>query len=75
MDLLNRGTTLPNDFLGKEFSYINRGFILVELFILIVAEFGWLTTFFDRFFPVLGKEFGLFPLGVFQVMYVLSPSL
>ena len=35
-------------------------------------------AFFDRFFPVLGSEFGLGALGVFQTLYVsilfLSPS-
>jgi hypothetical protein len=27
-------------------------------------------AFFDRFFPVLGSEFGLGALGVFQTLYV-----
>ena len=31
-----------------------------------VSECGWPAPFFDRFFPVLGSDFGLGPLGIFQ---------
>lgn len=33
-----------------------------------VSEIGWPTSFFNRFFPVLGSEFGVGALGVFQCL-------
>jgi hypothetical protein len=33
---------------------------------LVLSEVGWPITFFDHFFPVLGSNFGLGPLGIFQ---------
>lgn len=32
----------------------------------LVSEVSWPMSFFDRFFPVLGSEFGLGALGIFQ---------
>lgn len=32
------------------------------------AEIGWPSHFFDRFFPVLGRDFGLGALGIFQAL-------
>lgn len=32
-------------------------------------------SFFDRFFPVLGSQFGLGSLGIFQGLYVLFFSI
>ena len=32
----------------------------------ILAEAGWPEVFFKRYFPVLGPEFGLGALGIFQ---------
>jgi len=40
---------------------------------LVLSEIGWPIAFFNRFFPVLGSEFGLGPLGVMQCLYVPSP--
>jgi hypothetical protein len=31
-----------------------------------VSEISWPMSFFDRFFPVLGSQFGLGALGIFQ---------
>lgn len=33
-----------------------------------VSEVGWPASFFDRFFPVLGRSFGLGALGIFQCL-------
>lgn len=38
------------------------------LMIKIVSEMSWPMKFFDRFFPVLGSEFGLGALGIFQTL-------
>ena len=35
-----------------------------------MSEFGWPSAFFNRFFPVLGSDFGLGALGVFQCLCV-----
>ena len=39
-----------------------------------MSEIGWYTDFFDRYFPVLGSNFGLGILGIFQCLSVLLPS-
>lgn len=39
-----------------------------------VSEISWPMKFFDRYFPVLGSEFGLGALGIFQCLYVSYPS-
>ena len=36
-----------------------------------MSEVGWYTSFFDRYFPVLGSNFGLGILGIFQCLSVL----
>ncbi|KAG6841787.1 hypothetical protein C0991_006671 [Blastosporella zonata] len=33
-----------------------------------MSEFGWPSRFFDHYFPVLGKDFGLGALGVMQCL-------
>ena len=33
-----------------------------------MSEFGWPSVFFTKFFPVLGKEFGLGALGLIQML-------
>jgi len=47
---------------------INRLFIIFQVVMLILSEIGWPALFFDRFFPVLGKDFGLGVIGVFQCL-------
>jgi hypothetical protein len=44
--------------------------IIFQVLILLLSEFGWPSAFFNRFFPVLGKDFGLGPLGIVQCLYV-----
>lgn len=36
------------------------------------VRIGWPAIFFDRFFPVLGKDFGVGALGVMQCLYVVA---
>lgn len=35
-----------------------------------LSEVGWPQAFFDRFFPILGSDFGLGALGIMQVLCV-----
>ena len=45
---------------------VNRLLIIFQIIVLILSEVGWPLAFFDRYFPVLGSDFGLGPLGIFQ---------
>jgi len=47
---------------------LNRLFIIGQTIVLILSEIGWPSKFFSRYFPVLGKEFGLGPLGLIQML-------
>lgn len=40
----------------------------------VVSELGWPAVFFDQFFPVLGSDFGLGALGIFQALCVFFPD-
>jgi hypothetical protein len=61
-------TTVPNQPAGAFWAVLNRLLIIGQVIILMLSEFGWPATFFDRFFPVLGKDFGLGALGVIQCL-------
>ncbi|KAI0053954.1 hypothetical protein FA95DRAFT_1529759 [Auriscalpium vulgare] len=61
-------STVPDQPAGVFWAVVNRLFIIFQVIFLILAEVEWPITFFDRFFPVLGSEFGLGALGVFQCL-------
>ena len=61
-----RGSTVPNQPAGVFWAVLNRLLIIGQAIVLLLSEFGWPAAFFDRFFPVLGKDFGLGALGVMQ---------
>jgi hypothetical protein len=63
-----RGSTVPNQPAGAFWAVINRLFIIFQVIILFLSETGWPAKVFDRFIPVLGKNFGLGPLGVIQCL-------
>jgi len=42
--------------------------IIFQVIILLLSEFGWPSAFFSRFFPILGKDFGLGALGIIQCL-------
>ena len=48
--------------------------IIIQVIILLLSEIGWPSAFFARFFPVLGPDFGLGALGIFQSLYVVFSS-
>ncbi|KAF9528738.1 hypothetical protein CPB83DRAFT_893986 [Crepidotus variabilis] len=62
------GSTVPNQPAGAFWAVLNRLFIVFQAAILILSELGFPSKFFDKFFPVLGRQFGLGPLGLFQML-------
>jgi len=60
------GSTVPNQPAGPFWAVVASLLIIVQTIILFLSECGWPAPFFDRFFPVLGSNFGLGPLGIFQ---------
>jgi len=61
------GSTVPNQPGGPFFAVLNRLFIIFQTVVLIMAEVEYPSDMFNRFFPVLGSEFGVGALGLFQV--------
>ncbi|KAI9508456.1 hypothetical protein F5148DRAFT_1196296 [Russula earlei] len=62
------GSTVPNQAAGVFWAVVNRLFIIFQLVFLLLSELSWPMAFFDNFFPVLGSQFGLGALGVFQCL-------
>ncbi|KAI3608686.1 hypothetical protein WG66_003837 [Moniliophthora roreri] len=60
------GSTVPNQPAGIFWAVLNRLLIIGQTVVLILSELGWPSAFFDRYFPVLGKDFGLGALGLIQ---------
>ncbi|TCD63166.1 hypothetical protein EIP91_005894 [Steccherinum ochraceum] len=75
-DLLNcdyiENSTVPNQPAGVFWAVVNRLLIIFQIIALIMSEASWPMAFFDRFFPVLGRNFGLGPLGIFQGLIAAS---
>ncbi|KAJ3986048.1 hypothetical protein F5890DRAFT_1506524 [Lentinula detonsa] len=71
-DMLNcdyiEDSTVPNQPAGVFWAVLNRLLIIGQTVVLVLSELGWPSKFFDRFFPVLGKDFGLGALGVIQCL-------
>jgi len=61
-------STVPNQPAGEFWAILNRLLIVFQVIALILSEIGWPMEFFNRFFPVLGDNFGLGPLGVMQCL-------
>jgi len=57
---------VPNQPAGVFWAVVNRLLIIFQVIALILAEMGWPSVFFERYFPVLGPSFGLGALGIFQ---------
>ena len=64
----SRNSTIPGQRGGIAWAVINRLFIIAQVTILAFSEVDLFPQLFDRFFPVVGPEFGLGPLGVFQCL-------
>ncbi|KAN0141895.1 hypothetical protein V8E53_000357 [Lactarius tabidus] len=61
-------STVPNQPAGVFWAVLNRLLIIFQVIALILSEIGWPMSFFNRYFPVLGSDFGLGPLGVMQCL-------
>jgi len=61
-------STVPNQPAGEFWAVLNRLLIIAQIFVLILSEVGYPEKFFNRFFPVLGPNFGLGPLGVMECL-------
>jgi len=62
------GTTVPNQPAGVFWAVLNRLLIIGQVVVLILSEVGWPAAFFARFFPILGRDFGLGALGIIQCL-------
>ncbi|KAH9976793.1 hypothetical protein BGW80DRAFT_1436106 [Lactifluus volemus] len=60
------GSTVPNEPAGVFWAVLNRLLLIFQIVVLFLSEIGWPAKFFNRYFPVLGPEFGLGALGVMQ---------
>ena len=61
-------STVPNEPAGEFWAILNLLLIIFQILALILSEIGWPVEFFNRFFPVLGSDFGLGPLGVIECL-------
>jgi hypothetical protein len=64
------GSTVPNEPAGVFWAVLNRLLLIFQIIVLFLSEIGWPAKLFNRYFPVLGPEFGLGALGVMQGLYV-----
>ncbi|KAF8905603.1 hypothetical protein CPB85DRAFT_1376778 [Mucidula mucida] len=62
------GSTVPNQAAGIFWAVLNRLLIIFQTVFLILSEVGWPASFFQRFFPILGEDFGLGALGIIQCL-------
>ncbi|KAJ6622887.1 hypothetical protein B0H10DRAFT_1944214 [Mycena sp. CBHHK59/15] len=62
------GSTVPNQPAGVFWAVVASLLIIFQVVILLLSELGWPAVFFDKYFPVLGADFGLGALGIFQCL-------
>ncbi|KAK7455102.1 hypothetical protein VKT23_010973 [Stygiomarasmius scandens] len=62
------GSNVPNQAAGVFWAVVSTLLIIAQSIILFLSECSWPLPFFDRFFPVIGTNFGLGPLGIFQCL-------
>lgn len=60
------GSTVPNQPAGAFWAVVNRLLIIAQTIVLVLSELGWACRFFDRYFPILGSDFGVGPVGIMQ---------
>ncbi|KAF8578885.1 hypothetical protein K439DRAFT_1654705 [Ramaria rubella] len=61
-------STVPNQPAGVFWAVVNRLLILFQVIVLVLSEMSWPQAFFNSYFPVLGKDFGLGALGIFECL-------
>jgi len=60
------GSTVPNQPAGVFWAIVSSLLVIFQTVVLFLSEVGWPAPFFERYFPVLGRGFGLGALGIFQ---------
>ena len=63
-----RNSTVPNQAAGAFWAVLNRLLIIAQVIALTLSELGWPMRFFEAYFPVLGRNFGVGALGVIQCL-------
>jgi len=61
-------STIPNEPAGAAWGVLNRLLIIFQVVVLFMSEVGWPAIFFDRYFPILGRDFGVGALGLIQCL-------
>jgi len=61
-------STIPNEPAGAAWGVLNRLLIIFQVVVLVMSEVGWPAVFFDKYFPILGKDFGVGALGLIQCL-------
>ncbi|ESK90209.1 hypothetical protein Moror_7743 [Moniliophthora roreri MCA 2997] len=61
-------STVPNQPAGVFWAVVSSLLVIFQVIVLLLSECSWPMPFFDRFFPVLGSNFGLGALGIFQCL-------
>ncbi|CAK5270300.1 unnamed protein product [Mycena citricolor] len=61
-------STVADQPLGVFWAVLNRLLLIFQVVILLLSEIGWPAVFFNRFFPILGEDFGLGALGIIQCL-------
>ncbi|KAF7320847.1 hypothetical protein HMN09_00171200 [Mycena chlorophos] len=61
-------STVPNQPAGVFWAVLNRLLIIFQVIVLLLSEISWPSKFFDTYFPVLGKQFGVGALGLIQCL-------
>ena len=59
---------MPNQAAGAFWAVLNRLLIIAQVIALTLSELGWPMRFFEAYFPVLGRNFGVGALGVIQCL-------
>lgn len=62
------GSTVPNQPAGVFWAIVSSLLVLTQTVVLLLSEVSWPLPFFDRYFPVLGSNFGTGALGIFQCL-------
>jgi len=62
------GSTVPNQPAGAFWAIVNRFLIIFETIILLLSELSFPQQFFKAYFPVLGPDFGVGALGIFECL-------
>lgn len=61
-------STVPNQPAGAFWAVLNWLLVIWQAIVCMASEAGWPMSFFELWFPILGRDFGLGALGVIQCL-------